>query len=228
MLFWPLAVIALVALAVIQLDGAFPGALRQEGATERLFYLGLLLTLVLLWGFRFRRVRLGPVAMMAAGWLAAFSALVVAWTYREDATMLFDRVRGQVAPTIAVTTEPGEVELTKAWDGHFRAVTRVNGGNVAMLVDTGASLVLLSYEDAAAVGLRPETLAFTQPVTTANGRAFVAPVMLAEVAVGGVGLSGVRAAVAEEGKLATSLLGMSFLGRLAETSFRKDRLILRN
>jgi aspartyl protease family protein len=227
MLFWPLAVIALVALAVAQLAGAFPDALRQEGAAERLLYLGLLLTLVLIWGFRYRRVRLRPVAMMAAGWLAAFSALIVAWTYREEAVMIFDRVRGEVTPTLALSRTQGEAELRKAWDGHFRAVATVNGANVGMMVDTGASLVLLSYEDAAAVGLRPETLAFTQPVSTANGRAFVATVTLDEVAIGAVGLTGVRAAVAEEGRLSTSLLGMSFLGRLSETSFRGDRLILR-
>ena len=93
-----------------------------------------------------------------------------------------------------------------------------------MLVDTGASIVLLTYEDAEAAGLNPDELAFSQPVVTANGKAFVAPIRLDSVAIGVVGLSGVKAAVAERGKLHSSLLGMSFLKRL-DFSQRGDTLI---
>lgn len=228
MLFWPIALIALIAIVVAQLYATYPDALRAEGASEKLVYLALLLVFILVYGFRRRTVRLKPVALMAAGWLAAFAALLVAYTYREEARMVFDRVRGEVSPTIAIARDDGEVELRKAWDGHFRAVALVNGARVGMLIDTGASVVLLSYEDAAAAGLTPEHLAFTHPVTTANGRSFVAPVTLESVAIGAVGLSRVRAAVAEKGKLKSSLLGMSFLGRLQETSFRGDSLILKN
>ncbi|MEM7522276.1 MAG: TIGR02281 family clan AA aspartic protease [Pseudomonadota bacterium] len=169
-----------------------------------------------------------PLALMGLIWLTVFSALIVAYTYRDVARMVFDKVRGEISPTIAIARQEGVVELRKAWDGHFRAVTKVNGGNVGMLVDTGASIVLLSYEDAEAAGLDPASLSFHQPVTTANGKAFVAPITLETVSVGAVGLAGVKAAVAEKGKLHSSLLGMSFLGRLQETSFRRDVLILRN
>lgn len=227
MLFWPIALIALVALAVSQLHAAFPDALAREGAAERLIYLAAVLTVLLLWGFRNRRVRMRPVALMGAGWLAAFAALLVAWTWRDEARMAFDRLRGEVAPTLAVARAEGEVELRKAWDGHFRAVAEVNGAKVGMMIDTGASLVLLSWEDAEAAGLDPARLVFDQPVSTANGRAHVARVTLERVAIGDVAVLRVRAAVAERGRLSGSLLGMSFLGALAETSFRGDRLILR-
>ncbi|MEX2518904.1 MAG: TIGR02281 family clan AA aspartic protease [Paracoccaceae bacterium] len=228
MLFWPIAVIALVAIIVAQLNATFPNALQSDGAGAKLIYLSLLLTIILIFSFRRRRVRLKPAAMMGLGWLAVFAALLVAYTYRDEARMVFERVRGEVNPTIAIAQGEGEVEIRKAWDGHFRAQTQVNGATIAMLIDTGASVVLLTYEDAAAAGLEPETLAFTQPVATANGRAHVAAVTLPQLAVGVVTLGRVRAAVAEEGKLRTSLLGMSFLGRLRETSFRGDRLILKN
>jgi aspartyl protease family protein len=228
MLFWPLALIVLIAVTIVQLNVAFPHALQADGAGEQLVYLATFLLIVLVYLFRYRQVRVRPLALFGIVWLSGFSALIVAYTYREEMTMIFDRVRGEVTPTIAIAKEPGVVELRKAWDGHFRAVTRVNGENVGMLIDTGASIVLLAYEDAEAIGLNPAGLAFTQPVTTANGRAHVAPVTLDHVSVGLVGLVGVRAAVAEPGKLHSSLLGMSFLGRLQETSFRRDRLILRN
>lgn len=228
MLFWPIALIILIVVVIAQLSATFPHALNADGAGEQLVYLAALLLIILIYGFRFRQVKVRPLALMGLSWLSVFAALLVVYTYREEAGMIFDRVRGEVTPTIAIAREPGEVELRKAWDGHFRAVTRVNGNNVGMLVDTGASIVLLSFEDAEAAGLDPASLAFTQPVTTANGKAFVAPIMLDSVAVGGVGLLRVRAAVAEPGKLHSSLLGMSFLGRLQETSFRRERLILRN
>ena len=228
MIFWPLALLVAFAVLASQLNVHFPHALKTEGASEQLIYLAFLLMIVLIWGFRGREMRLKPMAMAGAIWLSAISALVVAYSYREDVKVVFDRFRGEVSPTLAIAREEGVVELRKAWDGHFRAVTEVNGAKVGMLVDTGASIVLLSYEDAKDAGLNPASLAFTQPVVTANGRAHVATITLDYVAVGNVGLSNVRAAVAEKGRLHSSLLGMSFLGRLQETSFRRDVLILRN
>ncbi|MFV0473160.1 MAG: TIGR02281 family clan AA aspartic protease [Pikeienuella sp.] len=228
MLFWPIALIVLVAILVVQLDARFPGALQAEGAGERLIYLAILLVAILIYGFRRRPVRPRPAVLMAAGWLAIFAAAIAGFAYREEARAIFDRMRGEISPTIAIARAEGEVEIRKAWDGHFRAAAEVNGVAIGMLIDTGASLVLLTWEDAEAAGLNPENLAFSQPVTTANGRAFVAPATLDSVAIGAVGLSRVRAAVAERGKLRSSLLGMSFLGRLEETRFRGDRLILKN
>lgn len=228
MSFWPIVVLAAVAIILAALNVNFPQALRTEGASEQFIYLAFLLVIVLVWGMRRREFQLRPVALGLAVWFSAFSALFVAYTYRDDVRALYDRVRGHVSPTLAIARAEGEVELRKAWDGHFRAVTEVNGAKIGMLVDTGASTVLLTYEDAEAAGLDPAALAFSMPVTTANGRAFVAPVSLDYVAVGDVGLVNVTAAVAERGKLHSSLLGMSFLGRIQETSFRRDTLVLRN
>ena len=228
MIFWPIALLVAIAILASQLNINFPHALRTEGASEQLIYLAFLLIIVLVWGFRGREMKLKPMAVAAVVWTTALSALVVAYAYREDAKIVFDRFRGEVSPTLAIARQEGVVELRKAWDGHFRAVTEVNGAKVGMLIDTGASIVLLSYEDAEAAGLEPDTLGFHQPVVTANGRAYVAPITLDYVAIGEVGLERVKAAVAEKGKLHSSLLGMSFLGRIQETTFRRDILILKN
>ena len=228
MIFWPIALLVAIAIIASQLNVNFPHALKTEGASEQLIYLAFLLIIVMVWTFRGRELRLKPIMIAGLVWLSAFSALIVAYAYRDEARVIVDRFRGEVSPTLAIAREEGVVELRKAWDGHFRAVTEVNGAKVGMLVDTGASIVLLSYEDAEAAGLNPAQLAFRQPVVTANGRAYVAPLPLDYIAVGNVGLSGVKAAVAEKGRLHSSLLGMSFLGRLQETSFRRDILILRN
>jgi len=227
-IFWPVALLAAVAIVVSQLNIQFPHALQTEGASEQLIYLAFLLLIVAIWSFRGRQLRVKPLAMAGLVWLSALSALLVAFTYRDEVRTVFDRVRGEVSPTVAIARAEGVVELRKAWDGHFRAVAEVGDTKMGMLVDTGASIVLLTFEDAQAAGLSPETMSFTQPVVTANGKAHVAPVTLDSVVIGTVGLSRVKAAVAEKGLLHSSLLGMSFLGRLQETSFRRDVLILRN
>ena len=97
-----------------------------------------------------------------------------------------------------------------------------------MLVDTGASVVLLTYEDAVAAGIAVETLDFDVPILTANGRGYVASITLGEVSISGVSAKNIRGAIAQPGQLHASLLGMSFLGAIEEAAIRKDRLILTN
>ena len=225
---WPVIFVVFSAFALYQLDALFPDALRQDGANERLVYFGFFLLIALVYGFRFRRVRMIPLVKIGLAWAAIFSGIIIAYGNRDVLQSAWATLRGEIAPTIAVARVEGEVELRKAFDGHFRAVAKINGANVGMLIDTGASIVLLSYEDAVNAGLSPQTLDFSMPVTTANGRSFVAPVTIDTLTIGSVGLDNVRAAVAQPGKIHSSLLGMSFIGRLQETSFRQDRLILKN
>jgi aspartyl protease family protein len=97
-------------------------------------------------------------------------------------------------------------------NGHFVLSAEVNGAPVRFLVDTGASLVFLTPEDARAAGLGPRELDYTQRVVTGNGTVRAAPVVLREVNIGDLSLDNVRAAVLEN--LGQSVLGMSFLDRL--------------
>jgi aspartyl protease family protein len=95
-----------------------------------------------------------------------------------------------------------------------------------MVLDTGASSVVLSREDAKAAGLPIEVLSYTVPIETANGRTRAASVRLDRIAVGGLVERSVEALVAQPGQLKTSLLGMSFLNRLQSWEVRGDRLVL--
>ena len=95
-----------------------------------------------------------------------------------------------------------------------------------MLVDSGASIVALTYEDASRAGVYVRDSDYTQRVSTANGSARVAPVTLDRVSIGDITVRNVPAAVSERGKLGTSLLGMSFLGRLQRVDMRGGVLVL--
>jgi aspartyl protease family protein len=118
------------------------------------------------------------------------------------------------------------VELRADSGGHFMADAYINGRRVAVMVDTGATIVALSNEDAAAAGIFPRESDFTGRVNTANGIARVAYVMLDSVAIGDITVRGVRAAIAERGRLSTSLLGMSFLSKLKRAEISRSTLVL--
>ena len=115
--------------------------------------------------------------------------------------------------------------IAKSADGHFWAVGRVNGGSVRFLVDTGATAVALTPADAARLGLRPEDLHYSTKVVTAGGSTRAAAVRIASMTVGGATLQNVDALVIEEG-LDTSLLGMSYLGRLTRFEATQKALVL--
>ena len=118
------------------------------------------------------------------------------------------------------------VELKVGAFGHYRAQAEINGRPVDVLIDSGASLVVLSHEDAERVGLRLRAEDYSQRVSTANGATRLAPVMLDRINIGDVSVRHVEAAVSEPGKLGQSLLGMTFLGRLQRVDMRGGILIL--
>jgi aspartyl protease family protein len=115
--------------------------------------------------------------------------------------------------------------VAKAADGHFWAEGVVNGSRVRFLVDTGASSIALTPTDALRLGLEPASLVYDTPVHTANGDSLAARVKLASVSVAGARMADVDAVVVGRG-LATSLLGMSYLGRLSRFVATQDTLIL--
>ncbi|MDB5457495.1 MAG: aspartyl protease [Caulobacter sp.] len=119
---------------------------------------------------------------------------------------------------------PG-AQLVKSPDGHFWAEANVDGRAVRFLVDTGATAVSLNLADAQRLGIDTRQLTYDYSVITADGRARAATVKLASVTVGGARINNVDALVIEKG-LQTSLLGMSYLGRLSRFEATPRALIL--
>ncbi len=124
------------------------------------------------------------------------------------------------------TDNTGDVALRATGNGHFESEAEVNGRSIDVMVDTGATLVALTYEDAERAGIFLRPGDFTHQVSTANGIAKIAPVTLQEVSIGPITVRNVKAAVCERGKLAQTLLGMSFLSRLSRVDMRAGTLVL--
>jgi aspartyl protease family protein len=119
-------------------------------------------------------------------------------------------------------------ELKSGGNGHFYVTARVNGNSIKAVVDTGASAVVLSYQDAERAGLKPRNLSYDVPVSTANGIAYGARVTLREVEIDTVSVDDVQGIVMPDGALQGTLLGMSFLGKLRSFQVENGRLILKN
>lgn len=132
------------------------------------------------------------------------------------------------APTAASATlggSDGAAQIAKDADGHFWAEGSVDGKGVRFLVDTGATAVSLSMTDAQRLGIDTSKLTYDYSVITADGRTRAASVKLASVAIAGARVRDVDALVIEKG-LETSLLGMSYLGRLSRFEATPQALIL--
>jgi len=166
-------------------------------------------------------------------WAAIGLALVTAYSYREELSAVATRVLGELGPAgrmISVsTTEDGEkaVRVRRRNDGHFVVRATVNGQAMTLLVDTGASTVVLRPAEAQRAGIDTGDLNYTVAVHTANGTTYAAPVHLRAIAIGPLMVRDVNALVAPPGSLNENLLGMSFLRRLRSYEFSKDFLTLR-
>jgi aspartyl protease family protein len=159
-------------------------------------------------------------------WVVVALILVLGYTYRFELRTVYDRVMAEFVPGRAAT-RGRVVEIARGSGGEFGVVTQVNGGKIPMILDTGASAVVLTQEAARAAGLPLEVLNYSVTVDTANGKTRAAAVTLDRVSVGGLIERSVPALIAQPGQLRTSLLGMSFLNRLESWEVRGDKLIMR-
>jgi aspartyl protease family protein len=121
----------------------------------------------------------------------------------------------------------GVVELSPDRNAQYRAEIEINGVRINALVDTGASHVALTAQDARALNIDPPGSAYILASQTANGVAHSAPARLGEVRVGSIVIHDVEALVAQPGALSTSLLGMSFLKKLGSFQVADGRFVMK-
>jgi aspartyl protease family protein len=128
------------------------------------------------------------------------------------------------APQGARGSVPNALVFRANPQGHVLVDAYVNGAPVRFLVDTGATMVVLTLKDAASAGFGRDDLAFSMRTSTANGEARAAPVRLRDLRIDQLQVGDVTAAVAEN--LNISLLGQSFLTRIDGYEMRDGVLTL--
>ncbi|MEZ5851237.1 MAG: TIGR02281 family clan AA aspartic protease [Hyphomicrobiaceae bacterium] len=179
---------------------------------------------------------------LAASWVVSGAVIAVSLVHGEEIrTALGLKIEAsdhadeqQRAPSHGVarrtprteSTGDRSVKIRAGANGHYDTTAHINGRAIEVMVDTGATAVALTYEDANAAGIYPRPGDFTQKVNTANGVARVAPVTLDSVSIADITVRNVRAVVAESGQLNVTLLGMTFLGRLGRAEMSRGVLTL--
>jgi aspartyl protease family protein len=127
--------------------------------------------------------------------------------------------------TASTISKGGEVELARDPDGHFRASVRVNGSEMMMMIDSGASVVVLSEAQARAAGISIDSAAYSGRAQTAGGTIETMPITIGRISVGGIERTNI-AAVVVRGDLPQPLLGQSFLSTIDSVNVSGNRMRL--
>lgn len=159
-------------------------------------------------------------------WAVVGLLLVVGYSYRFELREAADRVIAELMPGHVARHGQG-VEIVRGRSGDFSIGAHINGIKIPMVLDTGATSVVLTQDAARAAGLPIEVLNYSVNIDTANGRTKAAAVTLDRLAVGSLIERSVPALVVQHGLLKNNLLGMSFLNRLQSWEVRGDRLRMR-
>lgn len=184
----------------------------------RLIYLALLAVAIGGYFIAQNRHQLGKIAQQAAVWGLIFVGVIAGMGLWSD-------IRSTITPRQTVFAQDQRIEVPRAPDGHYYLTLGINGTPVRFVVDTGASDLVLTREDAQRAGLDVDNLNYLGQARTANGTVQTARVQLDEVRLGPIEDRNLRALV-NGGRMDTSLLGMTYLQRYTSMEFRRDTLIL--
>lgn len=177
-------------------------------------------------------LRPGEVVRSIAFWFMAIAVLVTLHSFRAELAIVGGRVLGALAPGVPITgqlageSDPEKVVVVRSRDRHFNLRAEINDVPIPLLVDTGASFVMLTQNDALAIGINPADLEFTVPIRTANGLIRAASTRIDRIAVGPIERRDIAALIAPDPALDQSLLGLSFLDTLSGYAVSGDRLVL--
>ncbi|MFP7673232.1 TIGR02281 family clan AA aspartic protease [Marivita sp. S0852] len=183
-----------------------------------LAYLVLLGSVLVFWFFVQNRQSLNKTLQHGAAWGLIFLGVIAA-------VGLWGDIRQTVLPQQMVLDETGRIEVPRSPDGHYYLTLDINSEPIRFVVDTGATGMVLTLDDAMRIGLSEEDLIFYSEAMTANGPVRTAPVRLDDVALGPFRDQSVRAFV-NEGEMSKSLLGMDYLNRFNRLEISGGRLIL--
>jgi aspartyl protease family protein len=191
----------------------------EENDFSRLIYLSVLVVAILGSVLISRRGAYGKMFRQAGVWLLIFMglvAIVASWQdiRQSGQTMSFQQ------------SEDSAIIIPKEIDGHFHLTVTINDRPIEFLVDTGASDIVLTRNDAARVGFDPNRLDYLGMANTANGTVRLATIRLETVRLGEFIDKNIRASV-NKAPMEKSLLGMRYLSKFRAIEISNDQMILK-
>ena len=139
--------------AIMALEARF-GGFRAEAANPAVLAVALaVLFVIVVSTLPARPGDYARISLRGGGWSVLIALVLVAYAHSDLAQRRTSDEFNGAPPTIAVASEPGEVELQRTYDGHFRARARIGAAEIGLMLDTGASIGLLRHDDARRIGL---------------------------------------------------------------------------
>lgn len=183
----------------------------------RVLYLGLIIVAIGSYLLVEFRGRMGQMLRGMISWGLIIVGLMAGYGLWND-------MGGSFSPRQSSAMQ-GEVTLPRARDGHYYLTLEIAGQPIEFMVDTGASSVVLSRDDARALGIDPDGLVYLGTAQTANGIVRTSRVTLTDVRLGDFNDPKLAASV-NDGDMGGSLLGMDYLGQF-RIEIDQDRMVLR-
>ena len=133
---------------------------------------------------------------------------------------------GACSPASQLKEQPEEIRIARSGDGHFYTDASVNGKDVRFMIDTGASEVVLTPDDARAAGVPLEPDQNRALGDGASGIVIGQTALVKSLTLGTFNKADAEVAVVPGATV--SLLGQSFLSQIDEIVIRRDEMLLRS
>ncbi len=159
-----------------------------------------------------RRIPMRNMFKMLLGWVVIFAVFIGLFSYRNEANQVWKRVKAELVPGNSID-EDGSIRIPMADDGHFWVDANVDGQNVKLMVDSGASQTSLGYGIASGLGINVDEAGFAVPVETANGMVKAYRGTIKRLKVGPI-IRGDFGILVSRSFGDTSVIGMDFLSSL--------------
>jgi aspartyl protease family protein len=216
-----------ILLFIVILKNYFPDSLQNEHNKYNLIIYIIVLTSILArllhsnigWKKRLKEI---------SGWIIITLVIFLGYSYRYEVNDIKIRLIANIVPGYGQKNSDGSINFYSNNNGHFAIRALVNNkANINFMLDTGASTVSLTAQDARKLGIDMAKLNFNQQMSTANGVNFAARIYLQSIQIDSIILENIEATIMQQG-LDQSLLGMSFLSNLQEFTIKKNLLTLKN
>ena len=231
-MFWILIIAAASVVIILIANGDRGSILGLEPAQFATLSIMSLWAIFIGTGFFGGGSRLGEIFRNLAIWSLIIVMLMAGYVFRFELQDVGSRLSGGIIPgsPISTSTALGEQEVTliRSQNGHFEANVTLNNAPARFLIDTGATSVVLTHQDAQSAGIEVDQLSFNSVHRTANGLGRFARATIDRFQLGGISRENMPVFVAKPELLSTSLLGQTFLESLKSYERRGDRLMLRD
>ena len=185
----------------------------------------IILIVLLIMGFSSKELPLKKFFEYAGLWIMIALVALVSYSYRFEFFEAKDRVLSDLFPSKAINKNHQQLTINVSQDGHYYLNVKIKNFPVRFMIDTGASEVVIDKNLAIKLGYDLKNINYNKVFQTANGEAYGASIYFDEVDVSGIKFYNIQGSITDS-RLATPLLGMTFLQKFYKYEFYRDKLIL--